>query len=47
MLDHGCFRRTPTSANQGKQKQITIIKRDEINIMDIINENTFNLHLNL
>ena len=35
-----------SKANQEKiyVKQSTNIKRDEINIMNIINDNTFNLH---
>ena len=43
---HGCIRRTPISAGQIKKK-ITNIKRDEINIMNFINVNTFNLHNSL
>ena len=34
---HGCIRHTPISAGQS-----TYIKRDEINIMNIINDKTFN-----
>ena len=30
-------------ANQGKKKKSTNIKHDEINIMNLINGNTFNL----
>ena len=41
---HGCIRRTQISAGQIKKKQSTVIKRDEINIMNIINDNIFNLH---
>ena len=41
---HGCIRRTPISA---EQIQSTDIKRDEINIIDIINDKTFNLHKSL
>ena len=39
-----CIRRTPISAGQIKKKQSTNIKCDEINIMNIINDNTFNLY---
>ena len=41
-----CIRRTPISTGQIKKKivkQSTNIKPDEINIMNIINDNTFNL----
>ena len=41
---HGCIRRTPISAGQIKN---TNIKRKEIIIMNIINDNTFNLHNSL
>ena len=34
-------------ANKKNKKQSTNIKRDEINIMNIINDNTFNLHNSL
>ena len=45
---HLFIRRTPTSEGQMKKKKISAnIKRDEINIMNIINDNTFNLHNNL
>ena len=45
---HGCIRRAPISAGQiKKNKQSTNIKRDEVTIMNIINDNTFNLHNNL
>ena len=42
---HGCIRRNSISAGQIKKKQKTSnnIKRDEIDIMNIINDNTFNL----
>ena len=44
---HGCIWRTQISAGQiKKKKQSTNIKHDEINIMNIINDNTFNLHDN-
>ena len=42
-----CIRRTPVSAGQIKKKEIINIKHDEINIMNIINDNTFNLHNSL
>ena len=42
----GYTRRIPISAGQIKIKQ-TNIKRDEINIMNIINDNIFNLHNSL
>ena len=38
------MRCTPILAGQIKKKQSTFIKRDEIDIMNFINENTFNLH---
>ena len=38
---HRCIRRTPISAEQIKKKTNTNIKCDEMNI---INDNTFNLH---
>ena len=45
---HGCIRRTPISDGQIKKKnlvkQSTNIKHYEINIMNIINNNPFNLH---
>ena len=43
---HGCIRHTPTLAEQIKKKkqQRTNNKGDEINITNIINDNTFNLH---
>ena len=41
------IRHTPISAGQIKKKEITNIKHDEINIMNIINDNTFNLHNSL
>ena len=41
---HGCIRRTPTLAGQIKKKQSTNIKYDEINMINIINDDTFNLH---
>ena len=45
---HGSIRRTPISAGQIKKtektQQSTHLKRSEINIMNIINDNTFNLH---
>ena len=44
---HGCRRRTPISAEQIKKKQSTNIKCDEIDIMNIINDKTFNLHKSL
>ena len=46
---HESIRRTPISAGQIKKKkqQSTNIKRDEINIMNIINDNTFNLYNSL
>ena len=34
-------------ANQEKKKQISYSRRDEIYIMNIINDNTFNLHNSL
>ena len=37
----------PISAEQIKKKQSTNIKHDEINIINIINDNTFNLHYSL
>ena len=40
---HPKFRRS----NQEKKKQSTNIKYDEINIMNIINDITFNLHNSL
>ena len=43
-----CIRHTPISAEQIKKKtQSTNIRRDEIIIMNIINDNTFNLHNSL
>ena len=45
-----CISRTSVSAGQIKKKllkQSTNIKRDEINIMNIIDDNSFNLHNNL
>ena len=46
-----CIRCTSISAGEIKKiflvKQSTNIKHDEINIMNIINNNTFNLHNNL
>ena len=48
---HGCISRASISVGQikkkKKQKQSTNIKHDEINIMNIINDNTFNLHNSL
>ena len=48
---HGCIRRTPISAGQIKEKillkQCTYIKSDKINIMNIFNDDTFNLHNSL
>ena len=45
---HGCIRRTPISAGQNQEKnlaeQSVTIKRDEINVMNIINDNSFNMH---
>ena len=41
---HRCIRHTPISAGQIKKKQRTNIKCD---IMNIINDNTFNLHNSL
>ena len=41
----GCKRRPAISAGQIKKKQSTNIKRDEINIMNIINDNTLNLQI--
>ena len=42
------IRRTPISAGQIKKKKKNAnIKCDEINIMNIINDNTFNLHNSL
>ena len=42
---HKWIRCTPNSAEQiKKKKQSTNIKCDEVNIMNIINDNTFNLH---
>ena len=38
-----CIRHTLISAGQIKKKS-TNIKRDEINVMYIINDDTFNLH---
>ena len=44
----GCIWRTPILAKQIKKKQSTTnIRRDEINIMNIIYGNTFNLHNSL
>ena len=43
----GCIRRTSISAGQIKKKQSANIKHDEINIMNIINDNIFNLHKSL
>ena len=41
----GCISSILISAGQiTKKKQSTTIKRDEINIMNIINDNTFNLY---
>ena len=39
-----CIRRTPISAGQIKKEEMTNNKCDEINIMNIINDNTFKLH---
>ena len=50
---HRCIRRTPISAGQIKEKTnkkqqlMAYIKRDEIDIMNIINDNTFNPYNNL
>ena len=45
---HGCIKPAPISARKiKKKKQSTNIKRDEINIMNKINDNTFNLHKRL
>ena len=44
---HGWIRRTPISAGQITKKQSTNIKREEINLMNTINDNTFNLHNSL
>ena len=41
------MRRTQISAGKINKKRSTNIKRDEINIMIIINDNTFNLHNSL
>ena len=41
---NGCISWTPIPAGQIKKKKYINIKRDEINIMNIINDNTFNLH---
>ena len=48
---HGCIRRTLISAGQinknkktATKKQSTNIKLDAINTMNIINDNSFNLH---
>ena len=43
---HRCIGCTPISAGQIKKKQNTNISCDEINIMTIINDNTFNPHNN-
>ena len=43
---HGCIRHTPISAEQIKKKKKTQ-STDETNIMNIINDNTFNLHNSL
>ena len=42
-----CLPHTPISTGQIKKKKSTNIKRDEIDIMNIINDNTFNLHNSL
>ena len=44
---HGCIRRTPIKAGHFNEKKTINIKRDEIHIMNIINDNTFNLHYSL
>ena len=44
---HGCIRRALISAGQIKKKRSTNIKLDENNIMNIITDNTFNLHKSL
>ena len=45
---HRCIRCPPISAAQiKKKKQSSNIKHDEINIMNIINDNTFNVHNSL
>ena len=42
---HKCLRRTPISAEHLKKKKTSLnIKRDGINIRNIINDKTFNLH---
>ena len=45
---YGCIRRTPISAEQiKKKKKKTNIKHDEINMLNIVNDNTFNLYNSL
>ena len=46
-MTHGCMKHTQFQLGKSRKKQSINIKRDEINIMNIINDNTFNLHNNL
>ena len=46
-MTHGCIRGVSILAGQIKKKQRIDIKRDEINIMNIINDSIFNLHESL
>ena len=39
------YKMQPNFSRANKKKQSTNIKRDEIIIMNIINDNTFNLHI--
>ena len=44
---HWCLKCTPISEEQINKKLSNNFKRDEINMMNIINDNTFNLHNSL